>query len=323
MSSKISRAVVRTPRGWEKVLAVQFGFGVDMHGQDPTRAAIKAVEDAIGKTSLPAVLEFVPGGFEGVKIKAKIAVPNPKGVNVDEVMKTIPYGKIDKPKIVHGGMRWHSGIIIPELGDPPPEKKIDADTSDDEDAPITSNDESFAAVAAKDWWESHRGLIGDDIKAIEGSSEDPARMAEGDINLSWNEVLAVQFGFGVDMHGQDSTKAAVIAVEDALERTSLPAVLEFVPGGFEGVKFKAKIAVPYPQKGVDLVVVRSVFPYGKIEAPKIVRGGLRWHSGIIIPELGDPPPGKEIGAETSDDEDAPVTCNDESFAAVAAVRVGY
>ena len=38
---------------------------------------------------------------------------------------------------------------------------------------------------------------------------------------------------------------------------------------------------------------------------------------------GDPPPEKEVGAETSDDEDAPVTCNDESFAAVAAVRVGY
>ncbi|CAL8470138.1 g9680 [Coccomyxa elongata] len=77
------------------------------------------------------------------------------------------------------------------------------------------------------------------------------------------------------------------------------------------------------QKGVDLDIVRSVFPYGKIETPKIVRGGLRWHSGIIIPELGDPPPEKEIGAETSDEEDAPVTCNDESFAAVAAVRVGY
>lgn len=40
---------------------------------------------------------------------------------------------------------------------------------------------------------------------------------------------------------------------------------------------------------------------------------------------GDPPPEKEVGAETSDDEDkdAPVECNDEAFAAVAAVRVGY
>ncbi|EIE25912.1 hypothetical protein COCSUDRAFT_60922 [Coccomyxa subellipsoidea C-169] len=125
------------------------------------------------------------------------------------------------------------------------------------------------------------------------------------------------------MHGQDPTRAAVKAVEDALEKTSLPAVLEFVPGGFEGVRIKTKIAVPNPQKGVDVDIVKKVFPYGKIDDPKIVKGGLRWHSGIIIPELGDPPPEMEFNAETSDDEDAPVTCNDESLAAVAAVRVGY
>lgn len=34
--------------------------------------------------------------------------------------------------------------------------------------------------------------------------------------------------------------------------------------------------------------VKKAFPYGKIETPKVVRGGLRWHSGIIIPELGIP-----------------------------------
>lgn len=38
---------------------------------------------------------------------------------------------------------------------------------------------------------------------------------------------------------------------------------------------------------------------------------------------GDPPPDKQIEAETSDDEDAPVTSNDEFIAVVAAVRVGY
>ena len=38
---------------------------------------------------------------------------------------------------------------------------------------------------------------------------------------------------------------------------------------------------------------------------------------------GDPPPDKVIDAETSDDEDAPITSNDEFIAAVAAVRVGY
>ena len=49
------------------------------------------------------------------------------------------------------------------------------------------------------------------------------------------------------------------------------------------VKYRYNVA---QQRGVDLDIVRSVFPYGKIETPKIVRGGLRWHSGIIIPDLG-------------------------------------
>ncbi len=44
-------------------------------------------------------------------------------------------------------------------------------------------------------------------------------------------------------------------MEDALERTSLPAILEFVPGGFEGVKIKAKIAVPYPVKSWSAVLM--------------------------------------------------------------------
>ena len=38
---------------------------------------------------------------------------------------------------------------------------------------------------------------------------------------------------------------------------------------------------------------------------------------------GDPPPSEQIEADTSDDEDAPITSNDELFAAVAAVRLGY
>ncbi len=44
---------------------------------------------------------------------------------------------------------------------------------------------------------------------------------------------------------------------------------------------------------------------------------------VYVVCTGDPDPEKEIGAETSDDEDAPVTCNDESFAAIAAIRIGY
>jgi len=44
----------------------------------------------------------------------------------------------------------------------------------------------------------------------------------------------------------EEQKAAARAFEEALEKTSLPAILEFIPKGFDGVRIKAKIAVPYP-----------------------------------------------------------------------------
>ena len=65
-------------------------------------------------------------------------------------------------------------------------------------------------------------------------------------------------------------------------------------------------------------------------------GGLRpqrWHlrhAHVLpaMPELqscaaGDPSPKEQIEAESSDDEDAEITSNDELMVAVAAVRVGY
>ena len=39
------------------------------------------------------------------------------------------------------------------------------------------------------------------------------------------------------------------------------------------------------QKGVNKERIAKAFPYGKVEV-KIVGGGLRWHSGIVAPKLG-------------------------------------
>ncbi len=37
-------------------------------------------------------------------------------MDIAAVEKEFIWGKVDPPKIVHGGLRWHSGLIIPELG---------------------------------------------------------------------------------------------------------------------------------------------------------------------------------------------------------------
>jgi len=146
MAGKYENATPRTMKGFNKILAVTIGTATDMHGQDPTTAAIKAVSNACEASSLPSILD-IPGGFNDAKVKIKVAVPNPKGVDKEKVAKSFPYGNVEV-KVVGGGLRWHSGIIVPKLGDPSPKEQIEAETSDDEEAEITSNDELMVAVAA-------------------------------------------------------------------------------------------------------------------------------------------------------------------------------
>ncbi|KAK9817367.1 hypothetical protein WJX74_005870 [Apatococcus lobatus] len=145
----VAAAGIRTPKGFKKVLAVQVGSGLDQHGQDPTTAAIKAVQDAIGSTTLPGILHFVPDGLDGVKVKAKIGVPGPDQVNIEAVKSSFPYGDVEV-KVVPGGLRWHSGVIMPEMGDPSLEAE-DADSSDDEDqlaGKVFAKDDMIIASAA-------------------------------------------------------------------------------------------------------------------------------------------------------------------------------
>ena len=39
--------------------------------------AVEAINNAMDTAYLPAILEVVPGGFDGVEFKAKICTPNP------------------------------------------------------------------------------------------------------------------------------------------------------------------------------------------------------------------------------------------------------
>ncbi|KAL0018153.1 hypothetical protein WJX77_005703 [Trebouxia sp. C0004] len=144
-------AKLRTPKGFNKLLAVNIGYGVDQHGQDATEAAVRAVQNAMGSTALPGVLSMVPGGHDKVKIKCKIGVPDSKTVDVEAVKKAFYYGHVDV-KCVPGGLRTHSGIIYPKSGDPESKDDVEADTSGDETDPVDpghkARDEMFCAVAS-------------------------------------------------------------------------------------------------------------------------------------------------------------------------------
>jgi uncharacterized protein (TIGR02058 family) len=81
----------------------------------------------------------------------------------------------------------------------------------------------------------------------------------------------LEFGMGVDLHGQDWTKAARRAVFDALRHSSLPLLQEIrARGGVMVVEATIGVADP---GSVDLDAVKSEFPHGKVTV-RAVSGGL-------------------------------------------------
>ena len=83
--------------------------------------------------------------------------------------------------------------------------------------------------------------------------------------------FATEFGMGVDLRGQDYTKAAVRAVKDALYRNSLSVARALDKDPAEMV-VTCTIAVARPGE-VDTAEVANVFPYGSITV-NVETGGL-------------------------------------------------
>src|SRR6201996_3533819 len=71
----------------------EMGMGVDVHGKDATKAAKRAVSDAIrhSSVSFPRVMGKTP---HDMIVDVTIGVPNPEGVDTAAVAKELPYGKV-------------------------------------------------------------------------------------------------------------------------------------------------------------------------------------------------------------------------------------
>lgn len=114
------------------LLFVQTGFGVDQHGDrtahGATKASVRAVRNAIEFNSIPGVIEAVPGGRQEMLIKVKLGVPplssdiddnnlRPMNVDLAQVAKVFPYGRLLPIDVDIGGLSFATGRIVTELGD--------------------------------------------------------------------------------------------------------------------------------------------------------------------------------------------------------------
>lgn len=98
---------------------IEFGMGVDLHGQDINDAAEKAVKDAISRSCLIGLNEIC--GFtedtinEEMFIEAIIGVTRPEELNVEKIKKLFPVGQVTV-KAEKGGLMT-SGLYFPIFGD--------------------------------------------------------------------------------------------------------------------------------------------------------------------------------------------------------------
>src|SRR6478672_10578407 len=85
-----------------KRVITEFGAGNDLHGGDYTKAAVRAVQDAIHHSSLTLIRTL---GLDSRKMQVEvtIGVQYPEKVDAAVVKSTLPHGEVSV-RVVKGGL---------------------------------------------------------------------------------------------------------------------------------------------------------------------------------------------------------------------------
>jgi uncharacterized protein (TIGR02058 family) len=89
---------------------VEVGTGIDLHGEDATKAAQRAVKDAISHSSMIGLSQlFKIKSFseieEALMVDVTVAAPDPEKVDGEAVLATLPEGK-RRINVVKGGLKF-------------------------------------------------------------------------------------------------------------------------------------------------------------------------------------------------------------------------
>lgn len=91
--------------------------------------------------------------------------------------------------------------------------------------------------------------------------------------------VIIEMGTGNDLYGQDYTKAAIRAVEDAIRHSSLP-LFESLGLSHDLMRVQVTVGVQQPDR-IDLAAVAAHLPRGRAEV-RAVQGGL----DVVNDEIG-------------------------------------
>jgi uncharacterized protein (TIGR02058 family) len=85
-----------------KRMVIEFGMGTDIRGGDYTKAAVRALRDALWHNSLN-VAAALGKPTDSMKVEVLIGVPKPEQVDKAAVLEVLPHGT-GTVKVIEGGL---------------------------------------------------------------------------------------------------------------------------------------------------------------------------------------------------------------------------
>ena len=85
-----------------KRMVLEIGMGTDIRGNDPTKAACRALRDALWHNTL-AITTALGKPLDAMIVDVHIGVPRPETVDKAQVLAVLPYGK-GTVTVVEGGL---------------------------------------------------------------------------------------------------------------------------------------------------------------------------------------------------------------------------
>ncbi len=85
-----------------KRVITEFGAGNDLHGGDYTKAALRAVQDAIHHSSL-SLIRSLGVDSRTMQVEVTIGVQRPERVDAETIAAALPHGQVSV-KLVKGGL---------------------------------------------------------------------------------------------------------------------------------------------------------------------------------------------------------------------------
>jgi uncharacterized protein (TIGR02058 family) len=86
---------------WKRMV-LEIGMGTDIRGNDPTKAAVRALRDALWHSCL-TITRALGMELDSMRVEVTIGVPRPHEVDTAQVLEVLPHGT-GTVTVVEGGL---------------------------------------------------------------------------------------------------------------------------------------------------------------------------------------------------------------------------